>query len=89
MVKANRTLKKTRAIQTQEFLIHSKKKNLIYFEIENYLHSIDFPTDKDEILDHLILKESPDDILSTIRQLPDYEYKSLDHIFREIGKLGD
>ncbi|MEN6615110.1 MAG: DUF2795 domain-containing protein [Syntrophorhabdus sp.] len=55
--------------------------------VENYLKGIDFPAGKEALLNQARNNNAPDDVIRTIRALPDKEYGSPIDVSKEVGHI--
>ena len=56
-------------------------------QITGYLKGIDFPADKQKIMDMAKSKGAPDMVVQWLNKLPDKQYSSTAEIEQEFGKL--
>ncbi|MCW5589078.1 MAG: DUF2795 domain-containing protein [Legionellales bacterium] len=54
--------------------------------IEKYLKGIDFPADKNEIVNQAKDNDAPDDVMSAIKNLPDNEYRSAVDVTKAVSQ---
>lgn len=55
-------------------------------EVEKYIKGIDFPCDKDDLLQHARDNDAPDEVLDLMEQFPDQEFKSPIDVSRGISQ---
>lgn len=54
-------------------------------EVEKYIKGIDFPCDKDELIQHARENDAPDEVLNFMDDFPDQEYGSAVDVARGIS----
>jgi hypothetical protein len=55
--------------------------------VENYLKGINFPANKEALLNQAKNNNAPDDVMKTIQKLPDKEYGSPIDVGKEVGHI--
>lgn len=55
--------------------------------ILHHLKGIDFPANKDGLVERAKKNDADQDILDVIRQLPDTEYQSMADVLKGVGKV--
>ncbi len=55
--------------------------------IQVYLKGIDYPADKNELLDHAEENGAPDQVMDILRQLADKQYTSPADVEKEFGRI--
>jgi hypothetical protein len=56
-------------------------------EIEKYVKGIDFPCDKNQLIQHAKSNNAPDEILDFMQDLPDQEYGSAVDVARGVSDV--
>jgi hypothetical protein len=56
-------------------------------EVEEYLHGLDFPSDKDDLISKARDNGAPDDVISLLDNLPEQDYHSPIEVSNAIGNL--
>lgn len=56
--------------------------------VQRYLGGMDYPVDKQRIVDQARHKGADDELLNALEQLPERRYDSPISVSREIGRLG-
>lgn len=56
-------------------------------EIEKYIGGIDFPVDRDELINHAESKGAPKEVLDFMAKFPDQEYGSPIDVSRGVGQV--
>jgi len=56
-------------------------------EAAQYLHGIDFPADKNKIVQYAKDRKAPDDLLQIMQQMPDAQYTSMADVFQGFGRV--
>ncbi len=56
-------------------------------QLQKYLKGIEYPADRETILESARGNGADQDIISTLEQLPDREYKNPAEISKEVGKI--
>lgn len=54
-------------------------------EVEKYIKGIDFPCDKDELIQHARDNDAPDEVLSMMQEFPEQEYGSAVDVARGVS----
>lgn len=54
--------------------------------IAQVLSGIDFPANKQKLVDYAQKNNADNDVLDTIRQMPDAEYTSMADVFKGVGQ---
>lgn len=57
-------------------------------EVQKYLHGLEYPAQREEIIDKAEEEGADDDILNLLQQLPDKEYESPTEVSSAVAKLG-
>jgi len=65
---------------------YSKANKISPSAIEKYLKGVDFPSNKEELIEHAKNNSAPDNVLQAISNFSDKEYVSLTDISKEIKK---
>lgn len=55
--------------------------------IQVYLKGIDYPANKDEIIETARNNNCPDNVMAYFRQLPDRTYERANHVEEEFGRI--
>lgn len=55
-------------------------------EVEKYIGGLDFPCDKEELIDHAREKGAPDEVLELMEQFPEQQYGSAVDVARGVGQ---
>lgn len=55
--------------------------------ILHHLKGVDFPADKDDLIEQAQKNNAEGDILDIIRQLPDGQYQSMADVLKGVGKV--
>lgn len=55
-------------------------------QIEKYLRGVDFPAGKNDVIQCAEDNEAPDEVLSALNRLGDYQYNSPVDITKEVGR---
>ncbi len=61
--------------------------NINASQITTYLKDINFPADKQKIVDMAKSKGAPENIVQWLNRLPDKQYSSTNEIEKEFGKM--
>lgn len=56
-------------------------------KIQVYLKGIDYPADKNELIDHAEENGAPDQVMDILRQLADKQYTSPADVEKEFGRI--
>ena len=56
-------------------------------EIQKYLSGVDYPADKEDLLEAARSKDAPEEVLDALAQLGEKEYASPAEVMQEIGKV--
>lgn len=56
-------------------------------QVQKYLKGLNYPVGKDDLINKAKEEGADENIMSTLRDLPDKEYNSPISVTREIGKL--
>lgn len=56
-------------------------------KIQVYLKGIDYPVDKNELVDHAEENGAPDQVMDILRQLADKQYTSPADVEKEFGRI--
>ena len=56
-------------------------------KIQVYLNGIDYPADKNELVDHAEENGAPDEVMAILRQLADKQYTSPADVEKEFGRI--
>ena len=56
-------------------------------EIQHYLHDIDYPADKSQLLDQARSQNAPQDVLDMIEEFPEMQYNSAVHVSQMLDRL--
>jgi hypothetical protein len=56
-------------------------------QLQKYLKGVDYPADRESILDAARENGADDNVISTLEQLPNREFKNPAEISKEIGKM--
>jgi hypothetical protein len=56
-------------------------------DVEQYLIGLDFPADRDEIIEHAESQDTPDDIIDMLYRLPEKTYDSPTDVSYELHLL--
>lgn len=65
--------------------LHSEKVSAS--QIQMYLKGIDYPADKDTIIETARNNNCPDNVMRWFEKLPDRTYERANHVEEEFGKL--
>lgn len=57
-------------------------------QVQKFLSGIDYPADKQTLINTAREQGADDNVMNTLRNLPDREYDAPTAVTREIGKLG-
>lgn len=57
-------------------------------EVQKYLHGLEYPAQRAEIIDKAEEEGADDEILNLLQQLPDKEYESPIELSSAVAKLG-
>lgn len=57
-------------------------------EVQKYLHGLEYPAQREEIIDKAEEEGADDEILNLLQQLPDKEYESPIEVSSAVSKLG-
>ncbi len=55
--------------------------------LTQFLGGVNFPCSKQELVNHARQRNAPQDVLSTLEQIPDRTYNSMSDVMRDIGKV--
>ncbi|RFA25189.1 hypothetical protein CAI21_19660 [Alkalilimnicola ehrlichii] len=55
--------------------------------VARYLRGLDFPADKDQLLEHATVHQADDEVIETLARLPDVTYHSMDEVMKGYGQL--
>lgn len=56
-------------------------------EVEKYIGGIDFPADKDELVNHARENGAPEEVLEFMEKFPDQEYGSAIDVSRGVSQV--
>ena len=56
-------------------------------QVQKYLSGMDYPADKDEIIDHAKDQGADNDVVQILQQLPEQEYKTAADVSKAIGQI--
>jgi hypothetical protein len=56
-------------------------------QVQKYLSGMDYPADKDEIIDHAKDQGADNDVAQILQQLPERDYKTAADISKAIGQI--
>ena len=73
-------------IRNQKITDTNKAEKVSASAIEKYLKGVDFPSNKDELIEHAKNNSAPDYVLQAISNFSDKEYVSVTDISKEIKK---
>lgn len=68
-----------------EHALHSSKVSAA--QIQVYLKGMDYPANKEEIVQHAEQNNAPESVLKYLRQLPERQYDRPNHVQQEFGKM--
>jgi len=54
--------------------------------VEKYLKGIDFPAEKEDLIDHALENGAPDEVIVVLERMPDREYGSAADVAKGIGE---
>lgn len=60
----------------------------IHIQVQRYLSGVDYPAQKQDLVEHAESQGAGDDVLSTLRDIDDREYDSPADVSKAIGKTG-
>jgi hypothetical protein len=55
--------------------------------VEKYLKGVDFPCNKEELMEHARERGAPEEVQAALARLPDREYESPADISKEMGQI--
>ncbi len=58
-------------------------------KVTKYLKGIDFPANKDDLIDWAEDNEAPEDVIDMLEQLPDEEYESVSDVTRALSDVDE
>ena len=56
-------------------------------QVQKYLSGMDYPADRDEIIDHAKDQGADNDIVQILQQLPEQDYKTAADVSKAIGQI--
>ena len=56
-------------------------------EVEKYLKGLDYPAERDELVDWATEEGAPDNVISLLERIPDREYESPADVAKGIGEV--
>jgi len=56
-------------------------------EISKYLSGINFPCSKEELINHARRNNAPENVLQTLRRIPDRTYNSMSDVMSGVGRV--
>ncbi|SDW87286.1 DUF2795 domain-containing protein [Nitrosomonas communis] len=56
-------------------------------QVQKYLSGMDYPADKDEIIDHAKDQGADNDVVQILQQLPEQDYKTAADVSKAIGQI--
>ncbi|AKH38095.1 MULTISPECIES: DUF2795 domain-containing protein [Nitrosomonas] len=56
-------------------------------QVQKYLSGMDYPADKDEIIDHAKDQGADNDVVQILQQLPERDYKTAADVSKAIGQI--
>ncbi|HNY64016.1 MAG TPA: DUF2795 domain-containing protein [Deltaproteobacteria bacterium] len=56
-------------------------------ELQQYLHGIHYPADKDDLMKTARANKAPQDVVDLIKRLPDQSYPSPADVNKAVGKI--
>ena len=56
-------------------------------QVQKYLSGMDYPADKDEIIDHAKDQGADNDVVQILQQLPERDYKTAADVCKTIGQI--
>lgn len=56
-------------------------------QVQEYLSGMDYPADKEEIIDHARDQGADEDVMQTLQQLPEQDYRTAADVSRAIGQI--
>lgn len=65
--------------------LHSSKVSAAQLQV--YLGGIDYPVNKQQLVDHARSKNAPDNVMGWLEKLPEREYTRPNDVEHEFGKL--
>jgi len=65
----------------------ARSRTITPVEVQNYLTGVDYPVNKDELIQSARDQDAPDEVLEILNQIPDREYQKPTDVTREIGFL--
>lgn len=65
----------------------SKSDSISAAEIQKFIGGIDFPCDKDELMEHAKEKGAPQSVLKLMEKFPDKEYHSVVDVSKDISQV--
>lgn len=54
--------------------------------ISHYLKGIDFPANKQDLIDHAEDNNAPDEVIQALQKLPEGEYESMADLMQGVGQ---
>ena len=55
--------------------------------IAKYLGGMDFPADKEEIVEHAEEQDADDEVLAVLQRIPDKEYANMADVMKGVGQV--
>lgn len=56
-------------------------------QVQEYLSGMDYPADKEEIIDHARDRGADEGVMQTLQQLPEQDYRTAADVSRAIGQI--
>jgi hypothetical protein len=56
-------------------------------EIQKHLKGMDYPADKQDLVEHAREQGAPEDILSTLEALPEQQYETPTDVTKAVGEM--
>ena len=56
-------------------------------EIQRYLHDVNYPADKNQLLDQARSQDAPQEVLDIIDQFPNLQYNSAVHVSQMLDRV--
>jgi hypothetical protein len=56
-------------------------------QVQKFLSGMDYPANKDELVDHAKSKGADENIMQTLEQLPDEDYETPADVSKAIGQI--
>jgi hypothetical protein len=57
-------------------------------EVEKHLKGIKFPASKQDLIEHARQNDAPEEVLSTLEQMPDREFGNAADVAKGVGQIG-